>query len=99
MPRRCVRLLEWKQGVGTYGEKQVWVAVQNDNAEGVKPLPHLLRLLLAGKSLKFLGSLLMDSLGLQKEAECSGGGCQSGLEPENVSPTTESDDDAANEGT
>jgi hypothetical protein len=85
--------------VKTYNEKQIWVAIKNNDTERVQPLPHLLCFLLPEKSFKLCGTFLVDRLGLQEETEDSGCSGESSLQPEDIAPATESDDDTADERT
>lgn len=97
--RACIILITHgiSSGTNTHSEKQVRITVENEDAEGIQPLPHLLCLLLSRQSLQLSGTFVVDCFGLQEEAE--GGGCpgQSRLQPEDVPPTAERDDDAADE--
>lgn len=82
----------------TYDKQQIRVPVEADHAERIQPLPHLHSLLLSPQTFQFLGPFLVDRFGLQEEAEDSGGTSQGRLQPEDISPRSESDDYTSDEG-
>lgn len=89
----------WDTRSNTYNGEKIQITVESNNAEGIQPLPHCMRFLRPGHSLEFYGALVMDRLRLEEENEDDGSSGQSSLEPKDVSPAAECDDDASNERT
>lgn len=77
---------------------QVRVLVQADDAQRVRPVPHLGHLLAAWEPAKLDGSLVVDGLREEEEDQDASETGEGRLQPEDVAPGAESDDDAANEG-
>ena len=83
----------------TYDQEQIGIPVKTKNAEWIEPLPHLLCFFRSLESVELGGSLDVDGFGLHEEAESYRGAGQGSLEPENITPATEGDDDTSDKWT
>ena len=87
-----------KAGLVTYHGEQVRIAVQTDDAEGIEPLPEGMCSFVSREGLDLVCATVVDGFGLEEDDEqgCYAG--QGGLQPEDVPPGAEGDDDSTDKG-